>query len=219
MLSDHGARRRREPRDAAASAWAASLPTRVLAIARDILDGLAVAHAAGVLHRDLKPANLLMDVAGRVCITDFGIATAGEPGEGSRCPPAPPPTWRRSNASAEPLSAQTDLYSLGVLLYELLTGVRPELPPEPPSRRIPDVDPLLERAILAALDPDPARRPSSARVMLETLAPPEPAAAPSERCRARGERARAAPHHCVVPRAQRLERVRAGALDRGAARR
>jgi class 3 adenylate cyclase/tetratricopeptide (TPR) repeat protein len=85
-----------------------------------------------------------------------------------------PPALR----SGGPLSAQTDLYSLGVLLYELLVGARPTQPPEPPSRRVQGVDPQLERAILCALEPDPARRPSSARVMLGMVRAPEPAAAP-----------------------------------------
>ncbi len=153
-------------------------PDRVLAIAREVLDGLAEAHASGVLHRDLKPANLLMNAAGRVCITDFGIATGGEPGAALALPAGTPAYMAPEQRAGSALSAQTDLYALGVLLHELITGARPATPPHPPSRRVPDVDPQLERAILCALEPDPARRPSSARVMLGMLRKPEPAAAP-----------------------------------------
>ncbi len=153
-------------------------PDRVLAIAREVLDGLAEAHASGVLHRDLKPANLLMDAGGHVCITDFGIATGGDPAEALALPAGTPAYMAPEQRSGGALSAQTDLYALGVLLYELCTGARPGDPPEPPSRRIPDADPQLERAILSALEPDPTRRPSSARVMLGMLQKPEPAPAP-----------------------------------------
>ena len=153
-------------------------PDRVLAIAREVLDGLAEAHASGVLHRDLKPANLLMDAGGHVCITDFGIATGGDPADALALPAGTPAYMAPEQRSGGALSAQTDLYALGVLLYELCTGTRPGDPPEPPSRSVPDVDPQLERAILSALEPDPTRRPSSARVMLGMLQKPEPAPAP-----------------------------------------
>src|SRR5262245_33591673 len=153
-------------------------PGRVLAIAREVLEGLAEAHASGVLHRDLKPANLLMDATGHVCITDFGIATGGDPADVLALPAGTPAYMAPEQRSGSALSAQTDLYALGVLLYELLTGDRPSLTPEPPSRRVADVDPQLERAILTALEPDPLRRPSSARVMLGMLEKPEAAAAP-----------------------------------------
>jgi serine/threonine protein kinase/tetratricopeptide (TPR) repeat protein len=153
-------------------------PNRVLAIARDVLDGLAVAHASGVLHRDLKPANLLMNAAGRVWITDFGIATGGDAADALALPAGTPAYMAPEQRSGAALSAQADLYSLGVLLYELVTGARPGNPPEPPSRRVPDVDPRLERAILCALEPEPARRPSSARVMLGMIEAPDAEAAP-----------------------------------------
>jgi class 3 adenylate cyclase len=152
-------------------------PDRVLAIAREVAGGLAEAHASGVLHRDLKPANLLMDAAGHVCITDFGIATGGDPADALALPAGTPAYMAPEQRSGGPLSAQTDLYALGVVLYELLTGARPDSPPEPPSRRAPDVDPQLERAILSALEPDPAQRPSSARVMLGMLEKSDRAAA------------------------------------------
>ena len=190
-------------------------PDRVLAIAREVLDGLAEAHASGVLHRDLKPANLLMDAGGHVCITDFGIATGGDPADALALPAGTPAYMAPEQRSGGALSAQTDLYALGVLLYELCTGARPGNPPEPPSRRVPDVDPQLERAILSALEPDPTRRPSSARVMLGMLQKPEPAPAPER------PPDRAAPPEqrritVMFVDAQRLERVRARAVARGA---
>ena len=153
-------------------------PDRVLAIAREVLGGLVEAHGSGVLHRDLKPANLLMDASGHVCITDFGIATGGESADALALPAGTPAYMAPEQRSGGALSAQTDLYALGVLLYELCTGARPGSPPEPPSWRVPEVDPQLERAILAALEPDPTRRPSSARVMLGMLQKPGPVPAP-----------------------------------------
>ncbi|TMA28215.1 MAG: hypothetical protein E6J87_20635, partial [Deltaproteobacteria bacterium] len=168
-------------------------PDRVLAIARELLGGLAEAHASGVLHRDLKPANLLMDATGRVCITDFGIATGGDAADALALPAGTPAYMAPEQRSGAALSARTDLYSLGVSLYELLTGVRPANLPAPPSHRVPDVDPLLERAILCALEPDPAQRPSSARVMLGMLETTEP-----------GEAAERAPDRPLEPEQRRI---------------
>ncbi len=150
-------------------------PARVVDIARQLCAGLQAAHAEGVLHRDLKPANVLVDQQGRVRITDFGIAVpAGAPG--SRTIAGTPrymaPEQRVAGASLTP---QTDLYALGVMLYELLTGQPPERRGSgegdvtPPSLLAPDIDPSFEHVILAALSPAAAGRPASATAFAANL--------------------------------------------------
>jgi len=142
---------------------------KVIDIAQQLCGGLGAAHARGILHRDLKPANVLIDEDGLVRITDFGIAvTRDETGQhtlmgtpGYMAPEQIVPSRR--------LSERTDVYSLGLILYELLVGKpafdRPwsidRQPPPKPSAQVPDVDPQLERAILRAIADDPQDRPGS----------------------------------------------------------
>ncbi len=149
---------------------------KVTDVARQLCGGLAAAHAKGVLHRDLKPANILIDDDGRVRITDFGIAAlrrealqhslAGTPGYMA-------PEQLTQGAA---LTESTDIYALGLVLYELVVGHHPynrtvatAAPPPRPSARVNDVNPQLERAILGALAPDPADRPPTAALMAATL--------------------------------------------------
>ncbi|MGE3705936.1 MAG: protein kinase, partial [Vicinamibacterales bacterium] len=156
---------------------------KVTDIARQICAGLAAAHARGVLHRDLKPANILIDNDGHVKLSDFGIAIhraaagfhmhTGTPGY-----MAPE---QRGRASVS-LSERTDIYALGLVLYELLTGRHAlqardaDVPPAHPSTIVPSVDPRLERVIMQALSPDPAKRPASVAAFAAAL--PEPGARP-----------------------------------------
>ena len=101
-------------------------PGRVVEIARQLCAGLQAAHAEGVLHRDLKPANVLVDQQGRVRITDFGIAVpTGAPG-GRTIAGTPRYMAPEQRLAGATLSPQTDLYALGVVLYELLTGQHPD---------------------------------------------------------------------------------------------
>ena len=148
---------------------------KVIDIARQLSGGLAAAHARGVLHRDLKPANVLIDDTGSVRITDFGIAVIGiETGQyvqvgtpGYMAPEQLTPGGR--------LSDRTDLFALGVVLYELLVGHHPfnrSTPTGPPPRLsalVPDVSPQLEGVIMQALAVDPQRRPASAQAMAAAL--------------------------------------------------
>jgi eukaryotic-like serine/threonine-protein kinase len=154
-------------------------PDRVVSVARQLCAGLQAAHSEGVLHRDLKPANVLVDLQGRVRITDFGIAvTAGAAGRGiAGTPRYMAPEQRIAGAT---LSPQTDLYSLGVVLYELLTGQHPERtgPGEgevvPPSALAPGIDPAFENVILRALALAPGARPTSAVAFAAALPSDEP---------------------------------------------
>ena len=147
---------------------------RVLDIARQLCAGLAAAHAQGVLHRDLKPANVLIDADGRVRITDFGIAvTTSDAGPqvmvGTLGYMAP-----EQLAVDGVVSERTDVYALGVILYELVTGephhtLRSTDRPLRLSLSAPGVDPRLERAILEAIADDPKDRPASALEMAAAL--------------------------------------------------
>ena len=159
------------------------LPSKdVVEIARQLCDGLAAAHAQGVLHRDLKPANVLISDGDRVRITDFGIATTGD---GTTEDPAGS-LWYMAPEQLTPnatLSERTDLYALGVVLYELAVGQHPWRQPgtgstaPKPSTLAPGLDARLERVIMRAIAADPRDRPASAREMAASL----PGAAPAAR--------------------------------------
>jgi eukaryotic-like serine/threonine-protein kinase len=139
----------------------------------EILKALRYAHKRGIVHRDIKPQNVLIDAEGRAKVADFGIAHAGasdmtETGAiiGTVQYISP------EQAQGKPVSPRSDLYSVGVVLYELLTGQVPfdgEAPvsvalkqvselPVPPSQLEPSIPPALEQVVMRALDKDPARR-------------------------------------------------------------
>jgi tetratricopeptide (TPR) repeat protein len=148
-------------------------PEKVVDIGRQVLSGLVAAHAHGVLHRDVRPANILIDQYGAVCITDFAI---GLPESEHAAPDALVYLAPEQLKPGTPLSERTDLYGVGVLLYELLVG---EPPPRSgpltsahlPSHRIGEVDPDLENAIVEAMSSDPRRRPPTAAAMRAALEP------------------------------------------------
>jgi len=152
------------------------LPSATVAdIGRQLCGGLAAAHGQGVLHRDLKPANILIDDDGLVRITDFGIAmmrTAAAMHALTGTPGYMAPEQRLIGTR---LSERTDVYALGLVLYELLVGRHPFDTPgatsEPmrPSQLVPDVDHHLERVVMQALAADPMQRPESAMAMAERL--------------------------------------------------
>jgi len=153
------------------------LPSEKVAdIGRQLCGGLAVAHAHGVLHRDLKPANVLIDNKGQVRITDFGIAISRTDVGRHMLTGTPAYMAPEQLARGAPLSERTDVYSLGLVLYELLVGQpafdRSGATSEPPrpSTLVPNVHPQLERVIMQALSVDPRDRPSSALEMEASLA-------------------------------------------------
>jgi eukaryotic-like serine/threonine-protein kinase len=153
-------------------------------IVRQVLAGARYAHANGIVHRDLKPQNVLVDAEGRARVTDFGIARAGVSeitqtgsvlGTAQYLSP--------EQAQGLPVTAASDIYSIGVLLYEALTGRVPfeaESPvsvalkqvserPQPPSQLNPAVSRALDAVVLKALAKDPANRFASAEEFLEAL--------------------------------------------------
>ncbi len=133
-----------------------------IAIAAEVAEGLAAAHAAGVVHRDVKPENILLTARG-ACLLDFGIATlAGEAAwQGSGTPAYMSP----EQAAGGPVDARSDLWALGAVLYEMLTGRRTSAAggtPAAPSTLRRGVPVPLDRLVLALLAPAPGDRPGSA---------------------------------------------------------
>jgi tetratricopeptide (TPR) repeat protein len=141
---------------------------KVTDIARQLCAGLSAAHARGVLHRDLKPANVMIDDEGVVRLSDFGIAIPRSDAGLHLHTGTPGYMAPEQRAAGQPLSERTDLYSLGLVLYELLVGQHAlkdrnrNVPPPPPSTVVPNVDPRLERVVMQTLAADPADRPASA---------------------------------------------------------
>lgn len=160
-------------------------------IARQLCAGLAAAHDAGILHRDFKPANVMLDGKGRVRITDFGLAVAAEQLEGGQAQAGTPAYMAPEQLEGREATSRSDLYALGLVLYELFTGkqafpastleearrLREESTPMSPSSLAEGLDPAVERAILRCLERDPALRPASARAVAAALPGGDPLAA------------------------------------------
>ena len=141
---------------------------KIIDIGQQLCDGLAAAHAQGILHRDLKPANVLIDENGLVRITDFGIAITLDAARNPSTIGTPRYMAPEQLAPGTPLTTRTDIYAIGLILYELLVGqpandVGPTAQRQPPrpSTLVSDVDPPLERAIVKAIAHDPRHRPAS----------------------------------------------------------
>ena len=149
-----------------------------------ILRAARFAHKRGIIHRDLKPHNVIVDGEGRAKVTDFGIARAGASDmtqTGSIMGTAQ--YLSPEQAQGFSVSAPSDLYSVGIILYEMLTGRVPfegesavaialkqvSQAPVPPSAYNPDVPPALEAVVLRALEKDPARRFADADEFIAAL--------------------------------------------------
>ena len=164
---------------------------KAVEIAQQLCSGLAAAHASGVLHRDLKPANVMLDGKGRARITDFGLAIATGEADREKSPAGTPGYLAPELLSGATPSVQSDLYAMGLVLYELFTGKRAfeassaaefhrkqsETNPTPPSRVVKNFDPAVEKAILRCLERDPALRPRSALSVAARLPGGDPLAA------------------------------------------
>jgi eukaryotic-like serine/threonine-protein kinase len=159
-------------------------PEAAVDITLQILRAARFAHKRGIVHRDIKPHNVLIDQDGRVRVTDFGIARAGtsdmtETGSimGTAQYLSP------EQAQGRPVDARSDLYSIGIVLYELLTGTVPfdaDSPvtvalkqvnetPIPPRERVPEIPPALDAIVLRAMEKDPARRFADADEFIAAL--------------------------------------------------
>ena len=157
-------------------------------IARQLCAGVAAAHQRGVVHRDLKPANVMLDGAGRVRVMDFGLAAIGGVDDVRAGTPA---YMAPEQLLGREVTAKSDIFALGLVIYELFTGRRAftaatvaELVIQhesrsiaPPSSVVSALDSAIERAILRCLEADPDRRPASALAVSAALPGGDPLAA------------------------------------------
>jgi eukaryotic-like serine/threonine-protein kinase len=163
---------------------------KALDVARQVCAGLAAAHEKGVLHRDLKPENVMLDGRGRVRITDFGLAGLAKAIRGDDVRSGTPAYMSPEQFAGREVSARSDIYALGLVLYELFTGRkafegrtyselerkhREEEPPRP-TAVVESVEPAVERTILRCLEKDPQRRPASALAVAAALPGGDPLA-------------------------------------------
>ncbi len=161
---------------------------KALELSRQLCAGLAAAHERGVIHRDLKPANLMIDGEGRIRIADFGIAALSA----SAGPAAGTPGYMAPELLAgAPATVRSDIYALGLVLYELFTGKRAygqnslaelvraqqDSQPTSPTVHVRDLDPAIERTILRCLQREPDRRPPNALSVSAMLPGGDPLAA------------------------------------------
>ncbi len=159
-------------------------------IARQLCAGLAAAHDREVLHRDLKPSNIMIDGRGRARITDFGLAVGGKDTDAGALA-GTPAYMSPEQLAGQAASVRSDLYALGLVLYELYTGKKAfeaatlaewkekhaSQPPKPPSHYSADMDPAAERVILRCLEKDAQQRPASALQVAAALPGGDPLAA------------------------------------------
>lgn len=162
---------------------------KALDVARQLCAGLSAAHERGVLHRDLKPANVMIDGQGQVRITDFGLAAIA--GQVDQVRVGTPAYMAPEQLTGQGVSLASDIYALGLVLYEVFTGRRTysarsvaelvrqhqEASIAPPTEIVRDLDPLVEHAIMRCLDPDPSARPRSALAVAAMLPGGDPLAA------------------------------------------
>ena len=160
-------------------------------IARKLCAGLAAAHEKGVLHRDLKPSNIMLDARGQVLLTDFGLAGLADQLSAAEVRNGTPAYMAPEQLAGKEVTVQSDIYALGLVLYEIFTGKRPfaansmaelvraqtETTPVSLTSLVRDLDPAVERVILRCLDPDPSRRPPSALAVAAALPGGDPLAA------------------------------------------
>jgi len=163
---------------------------KAIDISRQLCAGLAAAHEAGVLHRDLKPANVMLDKRGKVRITDFGLAGLSA-AAGDELRSGTPAYMAPEQLAGQAATAQSDIYALGLVLYEIFTGKRAfeaatladlirqhkSLTPTSPTHLVQDLDPLVERVILRCLENDSQNRPRSALQVAAALPGGDPLAA------------------------------------------
>jgi serine/threonine-protein kinase len=164
---------------------------KALEFARRICAGLAAAHDKGVLHRDLKPSNIMIDSQGRVFITDFGLAAVTGELREAQAREGTPAYMAPEQLAGTEVTARSDIYSLGLVLYEMFAGKRPfeagtlaemirlqqQTTPASLLTVAKDVDPAVERVIQRCLAADPRQRPATALAVAAALPGGDPLAA------------------------------------------
>jgi serine/threonine-protein kinase len=164
---------------------------KALETARKLCAGLAAAHERGVIHRDLKPQNIMMNKRGEVVIMDFGLAAIADQLSGDEVRNGTPAYMAPEQLKGSEVTARSDIYALGLVLYELFTGKKPfdaknvrQLIEMQESTHLPsmtttaaDIDPMVEKVIRRCLEPDPAKRPATALLVAMALPGGDPLAA------------------------------------------
>ncbi|MFO1484725.1 MAG: bifunctional serine/threonine-protein kinase/formylglycine-generating enzyme family protein [Verrucomicrobiaceae bacterium] len=146
---------------------------RALTIMKQVCEALQFAHAHGIVHRDIKPSNIILMRDGRIKLADFGLAAQMEPEEGEEgdanqvggTPAYAAPEQMRADGTVD---QRADLYSLGVMIYQMLTGELPRGDWKPPSQAV-AIDPAWDKIVSQALQPLPQDRLSAADAMQEML--------------------------------------------------
>jgi predicted Ser/Thr protein kinase len=177
----------------------ASLLTRIgrlpsdkaIETARKLCAGLAAAHDRGVIHRDLKPQNIMMNKRGEVVIMDFGLAAIADQLNGPEARNGTPAYMSPEQLRGEAVTGKSDIYALGLVLYEIFTGKPPfsaasvqQLIDMQQSMHLTsvtsvaaDVDPAVEKVIRRCLEPDPGKRPATPMSVMAALPGGDPLAA------------------------------------------
>jgi serine/threonine-protein kinase len=164
---------------------------KAIETARKLCAGLTAAHDRGVIHRDLKPQNIMINKRGEVVIMDFGLAAIADQLSGAEVRNGTPAYMAPEQLKGSGVTAKSDIYALGLVLYELFTGKKPfdarnvqQLIDMQDSANVasmtsvaPDIDPGVEKVIRRCLDPDPARRPAGALSVAAALPGGDPLAA------------------------------------------
>ncbi len=164
---------------------------RAVSVAREICAGLAAAHDRGILHRDLKPANIMIDGRGRVRLTDFGLASLIEDIPENEVNVGTPAYMAPEQIAGREVTVRSDIYALGLVLYEVFTGRRTfeadtvvemrqmqtSAAPSSMTRHVSDLDPTVERAVQRCLEKEPADRPASVLAVSAALPGGDPLAA------------------------------------------
>lgn len=164
---------------------------KAVEIARQLCAGIAVAHDHAVLHRDLKPSNVMLDDRGKIRIMDFGLAGIATDIQGAEISSGTPAYMAPEQLAGKEVTVRSDVYSLGLVLYEVFTGKRAfeattvadliqqreRSSPTNPNDLVHDLDPLVVRAIQRCLEPDPEKRPKTALDISAALPGGDPLAA------------------------------------------
>jgi len=161
---------------------------KAVELAQNICAGLAAAHGIGVVHRDLKPANIMIDGRGKAIITDFGLAALAEELEGRSETAGTPEYMAPEQLHGGEVTHKSDLYSLGLILFEMFTGRRKfegrsvaeirrlheSADPSSISRETKSIDPVIQQVVLRCLEHDPSERPRSIHSVIAALPGADP---------------------------------------------
>jgi serine/threonine-protein kinase len=163
---------------------------KAVQMSRKLCAGLTAAHDRGVIHRDLKPQNIMIDKRGEVVIMDFGLAAISDQLSGAEVRNGTPAYMAPEQLKGTGATAKSDIYALGLVLYELFTGKRPyeaknvrqlidlqdAVQLSSMTSVAADIDPAVEKAIRRCLDPDPGKRPANALAVAAALPGGDPLA-------------------------------------------